>query len=232
MLDESESRHLTQVLRAQPNDEILVFDDSGSEWKALVSQVNSSMNVQVCLTEPVRRRLARQYRLLIAQAIPQRGKMDFISEKAGELGVDVLIPMVTERTIVKMTSEQETKVIARWQKIAREAVKQSHSQNVTEISDFETLDSILKQSNNRLVVMLDPSANNTFEEFTDRLKELILRKQFNELLIVIGPEGGFSKRELEMAHQEKVNLISLGDNILKTDTAFVAIASAIKMRFS
>ena len=126
-LGEEESHHLKKVLRLKEGDSCLVFDSAGNEWLGKVVKNSGKKSAQVQLLEPTRNHNAVECELVIAQAIPQRSKMDVIVEKAAELGIPTLIPMISERTVVRIKKEDEPKVLARWAKIVSGARKQSCS---------------------------------------------------------------------------------------------------------
>ncbi len=229
LLDPDESHHLRHVLRLETRDHCLVFDREGNEWSGKVSGFSKSGQAEIELLNPMKRASASPIELVIAQAIPQRSKMDEIVEKAAELGVHQVVPLVTERTIVRIKKEDEAKVMARWSKIVQIAQKQCHSHVPTEVVkpvSFEKfLDSIEDRS---LAFIFDPIAENGLRETLENLRQKIKNKTSVTITALIGPEGGFSEKEFKSAVSKGIQPVLLGETLLKTDTAFVTIASAFQ----
>jgi 16S rRNA (uracil1498-N3)-methyltransferase len=152
--------------------------------------------------------------------------MDFIVQKATELGVSSIVPFITERTIVKVKDEE--KRVSRWQKIAKEAAMQSNRPDIPLIEQVRPF--------RDFIFSLDPGPRNLllfpWEEGIQPIKE-VLRAQPNveNIIVLIGPEGGFSQAEADMAKEKGFQLVSLGPNILRTETAAVAALCMIAYEF-
>jgi 16S rRNA (uracil1498-N3)-methyltransferase len=213
-------RHIATVLRMKPGDELLLCDGQGTEYFARITQVNKS-EIGAEITGQSKRE-PRFPRIVLGQGLPKFDKMDWIAQKATELGVASIVPIVTERTIVKVRDEE--KRVSRWQKIAREAAMQSNRPDIPVVEKIQTygryLDTLTTDSE---TLLLFP-----WEEGTQPIKDVLRRRRdIKKIVVLIGPEGGFSSKEAELAKGKGFHLVSLGQNILRTETAAIAALSMI-----
>ena len=150
--------------------------------------------------------------------------MDLIIQKATELGVKEIIPVITNRTIVKINDKnKENKKIDRWQKIALEASKQCRRGVVPKISEIITFDEMLLRLNAEENIIV-PYEN----EKSITMKNILKNVSGNSINIIIGPEGGFEDLEIEKLSEIKSSIVTLGPRILRTETAgFTAISIAM-----
>jgi 16S rRNA (uracil1498-N3)-methyltransferase len=236
-------RHIATVLRMRTGDELLLCDGKGTEYQATISQVTRSE-----ITAEVKAQVKREIslpRITLGQALPKSDKMDWIVQKATELGVATIVPLVTERTIVKIKDEE--KRIARWQKIAREAAMQSNRPDIPAIARVVSFTDFLRtgsthahhheqQSNDPNAACPRTSLSGEhqtllllpWEEGTVPLKTILRSDHGMEnIIVLIGPEGGFSLPEAEMAKGKGFHLVSLGPNVLRTETAAIAVLSMV-----
>jgi len=213
-------RHIAMVLRMKTGDELLLCDGEGTEYQTTIAQVGKSE-----ITADVKARSKRELRyprVILCQGLPKSDKMDWIVQKATELGVASITPLVTERTIVKIRDEE--KRISRWQKIAREAAMQSNRPDIPTIGRIVSYKDLLRNLNAELTTLLLLP----WEEGTEPIKNVLRRNPNRKnIIVLIGPEGGFSAQEVEMAKEKGFHLVSLGQNILRTETAAVAVLSMI-----
>jgi 16S rRNA (uracil1498-N3)-methyltransferase len=204
--------------------ELLLCDGAGSEYSVKIAQVNKSD-----ITTEVKARSKREIRyplITLGQGLPKSDKMDWIVQKATELGVANIVPLLTERTIVKV--RDEGKRVARWQRIAREAAMQSNRPDISSIEHVVSYMDFLRTLNPepRMLLLLP------WEEGTEPIKNIFRRMSgMNRVIVLIGPEGGFSAHEAEAAQGKGFHLVSLGPNILRTETAAIAVLSMIGYEF-
>ncbi|MBI4397856.1 MAG: 16S rRNA (uracil(1498)-N(3))-methyltransferase [Candidatus Omnitrophica bacterium] len=233
-LSPEESRHAIGVLRLKEGNKIFVFDATGNEFEARISTIQSKNQVQVEL-------LAKQFfepasiELLVAQGFLQKHKMDWIVEKACEIGVGELIPLETEFSMMHLSSEAFRKVKNRWHKILLGAAKQSGNVRMSRLADVTDFDSFLENLPGYEKAFLFHSGKDAeinvypaFEEVRALIQKRKEKKPFR-LLIFIGPEGGFSKNEVESAKQKGIRSVGLGKNILRAETAFAVISGWFKI---
>ncbi|MBI3307305.1 MAG: 16S rRNA (uracil(1498)-N(3))-methyltransferase [Candidatus Omnitrophica bacterium] len=237
-LPASETHHLRHILRLKPGDRCLITDGFGKQVEARIENFSEDdktlMTILECENPAKGKSSAPSSSLFIriCQALPQRGKMDEMIEKAQELGADEIWPMETSRTVVKMSRDNSAKVLARWNKIAREAVKQSGSCELVKISEPKKLEQILKEiPKEEKVALFHPGAEALPFQNWIKLMEKISPKK---VTLFLGPEGGFSESEIAAVRSGRTasaNVVSLGENILKADTAFLAVISALRLLY-
>jgi 16S rRNA (uracil1498-N3)-methyltransferase len=215
-----DARKLVTVLRRQSGDRVRVVDGTGAEFRARLEV--DGKTVHALLDSPLDRAAAEtRGRIVLAQAIPKGQKMDFIVEKATELGVAAIIPLRSDRVAGERTGEHKQE---RWQRIARSAAQ---------------------QAGRSLVPVIEPvldwqSLREAFVEYDrvyipwERAGGVALRDHFEaqaaaagSILIVIGPEGGFSDVEVDLAQAGGALPISLGARILRTETAALVVLAAL-----
>jgi 16S rRNA (uracil1498-N3)-methyltransferase len=213
-------RHIRTVLRKRPGDTLLLLDGEGTEYTATIVRMEKS-EIYAEIASVVKK-VIRQPLITLGQGLPKSDKMDWIVQKATELGVSAIVPLITERTIVK--AKDEGKRLSRWRKIAREAAMQSNRPDIPRIGDIKIFhDFIMTLDPGPMTLLLFP-----WEEGTEPIKNVLRQKTgVRNIIVLIGPEGGFSSVEAEMAKEKGFHLVSLGPNILRTETAAVAVLSMI-----
>jgi len=213
-------RHIGTVLRMAPGEQLVLCDGKGTEYTAELKQVSRAEIIAEIVSES--KRELPLPRVTLGQGLPKFDKMDWIVQKATELGVAELVPLKTERTIVKLKDEE--KRVTRWQKIAREAAMQSNRVNIPRIKHLQSFrDFIMTPDPCPLTLKLFP-----WEEGTQPIKAVLRSSQnTDKIVVLIGPEGGFSSAEADLAKGKGFHLVSLGPNILRTETAAVAALSMI-----
>jgi len=229
ILSLSESRHLRQILRLKPGDACLVTDGSGQEAEAEVCDF--SLKGEATLKIRTSRQPLSDTACFI-RALPAltKGKMDFLVEKAQELGVNAFRPVMTARSEMKFNRETQERVVTRWQKKAREAAKQSGSLRLMEIGSVLSLRDVLGEiPAEESAVIFHPS--NESIPFSVWVQELAAKQDSKlRLNLFFGPEGGFDEKELEAAKKQSPSLIlvNLGPSILRVETAYVGVLAAVR----
>jgi 16S rRNA (uracil1498-N3)-methyltransferase len=221
-------RHIVTVLRMETGDELLLCDGKGAEYSVEIVQVDKSE-----IITDVRARSKREIRypfITLGQGLPKSDKMDWIVQKATELGVATIVPLVTERTIVKIRDEE--KRVARWQKICREAAMQSNRAYIPVVGRIVSFNDFLQTPNDSTELVEVPEPETLlllpWEEGTVPLKRILRANPgITNIVVLIGPEGGFSAQEAEKAKEKGFHAVSLGQNILRTETAAIAALSMI-----
>jgi len=227
-LSRQETHHLRDVLRLKSGSVCTVIDAGGREWRAKVTEFSRDRLARLELDARLEMSCSSPFRLWIGQGIPKRVRMDWIVAKAAELGVYRLIPIASERSVLS-GAEAFARVAKRWERIVQEARKQSGSAVKTEVSAPCLLKSFLGEAEKiDLRYFFQPSRGRLFSEMLAALRE---KKNapagLADVAVLIGPEGGFSERECQEAAARGMKSVRLNGSVLKSDTAFVAIASAI-----
>ncbi|MDR7335175.1 16S rRNA (uracil(1498)-N(3))-methyltransferase [Roseateles asaccharophilus] len=210
------ARHV-QVLRLQPGDALTLFDGSGPEWQAEVTAMGRS-EVRVRLLEPTQpqRELARA--ITLAVVMPANDRMDFLVEKATELGAAALQPLVAERSVLRLAGERADKKRAHWQGVAIAAAEQSGRTVPTHIAPVMPLSAWL--------AALPPAGDDEWRGLlSPRAAQPLAAFAQQRALFLSGSEGGLSDAEEDAARARGFAAVSLGPRILRADTAPLAVLS-------
>jgi len=217
-------KYLKQVMRLKNGDRINIFDGFGREFEAIIKGF-STKTVLIELGKIIPT-ADKKIRITLAQAIPKAGKLDAIVKSTAELGADVIIPFDASRSVGRIADEKISLKVARWQKIAGEAARSSHSSHIAKVSNVSSFADMIALASGdtlRLFFWEEESQKTIKDIFTDET-----RATTKDFFIVVGPEGGFSKDEVLMAKDAGFISVSLGKQILKVETAAAAIISIIQ----
>ncbi|WP_457352321.1 16S rRNA (uracil(1498)-N(3))-methyltransferase [Roseateles sp. P5_D6] len=209
------ARHV-QVLRLQPGDALTLFDGSGPEWQAEVTAMGrSEVRVRLLTAERPQRELARA--VTLAVVMPANDRMDFLVEKATELGAAAIQPLMSERSVLRLNGERADKKRAHWQGVAVAAAEQSGRTVPTRIEPVQTLATwlaALPDRDDEWRGLLSPRAAEPVAAFPQK-----------RALFLSGPEGGFSDAEEDAARARGFAAVTLGPRVLRADTAPLAVLS-------
>jgi 16S rRNA (uracil1498-N3)-methyltransferase len=224
--DAEQLHHMLNVLRLKPDDEVALFDSAGSEYLVVVREISRKEAVMdIKIWKPLRN---RKLKIVIACAIPKKSKMDDVIDKLTQLDVDEIIPLETERVVVKLVetdSAAESRRV-RWEKIARSAAEQSRRNTLPIISQVMNFTDVLASSKEYDLKLIPELTGNA-----QHLKEVLEFSQPGSVLVLIGPEGDFTPEEVNLATGSGFIPISLGETVLRVETAAIAVASYLKFVF-
>ncbi len=223
-LENEDLKHLRQVLRLEPGDSIRVFDGSGMEYEATLLTVDKNKATARILrsfqsdTEP-------KTHVTLFQGLPKGEKMELIIQKAVELGVYRIVPVITQRSVVQLDKKDREKKAERWSRIAREAAKQCRRAYVPQIDPPMDFKEAIANCGEYDAALL-------FYENEEKkcLKELLKCYNINkikDIVLLIGPEGGFSDQEVEECVLSGFTVAGLGKRILRTETAAISALSIL-----
>ena len=216
-----DAKHLKTILRAQPGDKISVVTES-KEYIAEIMEVNKE-SIICSLIKEITTNNETKINLALCQGIPKQTKMETIIQQNVELGVKNFIPLITERTVVKLNEkDREQKKLDRWRKIARESAKQSKRNIIPTVENITTVKELIEKLKNEDALVLVP-----YELEEVKLLKEVLTEPKQNYYIVIGPEGGFDITEIEMFQEIGAHIVTLGKRILRTETAGVVTASVV-----
>lgn len=223
LTDASSIHHLIRVVRHKKGDTVIIFDQRGFEYSAEIEEI-SSKNIKLKIREKFENAPGNKIMLSIACAIPKKTKMDDIVDKLTQLGVERIIPLRTERVIVKFDPVKAEAKLKRWKKIVQEALRQSQRASMTLLAPITDIRDLLNAS-----VDYDLKLIPTLSGERKPLKTVMMNQSAKNILVLIGPEGDFSQEEIKLAIGAGCIPISLGKSVLRVDTAAVSAASFIKL---
>ena len=225
-IDSSESHHIIHVKRLKIGDSIIVFNGTGDEFEAKIEDIEDNrVNVRINQQKTISKENIVE--IDIAFAIPKGKRSHLLIQKCTELGVHKLIPINYARSVVKLKDDCSVK-IEKWQKIAIEASKQCGRNTITEIGNVVDFDNILNTSDSYDLPLFACSQSDS-----DNLKNTLQEHpKPNNILSFIGPEGGFTSNEIETAKRAGCKFVSLGSQILRVETAAIAVSAILSYHYS
>lgn len=218
-----EVNHIRNVMRLKPGEEISVsIGGDGKEYRyGIESYTEDSVLCRLRFVKD--KEVELPVKVLLFQGLPKADKMDLIVQKAVELGAAEIIPVSMERCVVKLDAGKAAKKTARWQTIAESAASQSRRSIIPRVlapmSMREAVEYAKEQTEVRVIPYELQEDDGSVKQYLERLKE------GQSVSIFIGPEGGFTPAEVELAKEAGIRPISLGRRILRTETAGLAILS-------
>lgn len=217
----SDARHLKTILRAEIGSIISVVTES-NEFNAEIIEINKE-DVVCEIIEEINRNNETKINITLCQGIPKQTKMETIIQQNVELGIKSFIPLITERTVVKLNDkEREQKKLERWRKIAKESSKQSKRNIIPTVEDIVTVKELVERLKNENAEIIVP-----YELEDMKILKDVLSQPKDNYYIIIGPEGGFDIKEIEMFQEIGAQIVTLGKRILRTETAGIVAASVV-----
>jgi len=217
LLEEGPSHHLSKVLRMTPGGELELFDGRGGSYRARIEeQYKKQLRLSIGAFDPRERESPLDLELGIG--ISRGERMDWVVQKATELGVTRISPLFTERTEVKLRGERLSKKLARWQQLAISACEQCQRNRLPQIAAPMELSDWLAQNQSQWRLVLHHR----------EAEGLPRQASVQSLSLLIGPEGGLSESEIASARQWQFRPLTLGPRVLRTETAHVAAISLVQ----
>ena len=217
-----EIHHIKDVLRLNKGSLIQIFNGTSEEADALIEQIRE--DAVVVRVKAVRKNERDQAKIILACAPPKKGKFEFIIEKCTELGVDEIIPLKTKRSEVVFDADRMAGKLGRFEAVAVNAAKQSKRSQVPHIYPMTALPQVLQT--------LDPNGIHLFPSLHDHpqhMADVLLKADKQRpVTLFIGPEGDFTPDELDLAVKHGCVPVSLGDTVLKVETAAIAAVALVK----
>lgn len=218
-IEGEEFAHLTHVMRKRVGDTFTVVDGKGSAYDAIMESIEKD---RALCTIRKHQRMAREPRIDVTLAVSllkNSSNFDFLVEKTVEIGVNTIIPLLTERTIPRHARTD------RWQKIALAAMKQSGRCVLPEVHPLTSLNDVLSSTRHYGLRLVPHEKTDT-----RHIAEVLEPDDFISVLICIGPEGGFTHDEIDAASRSGFVPVSLGPRRLRTETAAIVASSSVLLR--
>jgi len=222
--DPQDVNHIRNVLRMKKGEKVsLCCEAKGKEYICSIEEIESDI-VKAAIIDINGESRELPVKITLFQGLPKSDKMEFIIQKAVELGVAEIVPMATKRAVVKLDAKKAAKKVSRWNTIALSAAKQAKRGIIPEVREVRNFKDILEEVQD-IEFMLVP-----YEEAKgmQASKELISQAKGKKSIgIIIGPEGGFEKEEIEQLKAAGGQTMSLGKRILRTETAGMTVLSIL-----
>ncbi|WMJ88617.1 16S rRNA (uracil(1498)-N(3))-methyltransferase [Anaerocolumna sp. MB42-C2] len=223
----SDVNHIKNVLRMTPGDKIIICNGQGKDFYCIIKDESGSQ-ITTEIQEVIDTDTELGGKLYLFQGIPKKDKMELIIQKAVELGVYEIIPVMTKRTVVKLEDKRkELKKLERWQSISASAAKQSGRGIIPKVTDTFTMKEAVSYAKN-LDCKVIPYEK--ADDITNTRKIIESIKSNHSVGIFIGPEGGFEEQEIEQARNAGIIPITLGRRILRTETAGLAVLAMLMLQ--
>jgi 16S rRNA (uracil1498-N3)-methyltransferase len=224
-LPDALAHHALRVLRLRDGDALVLFDGRGGQYPATLSIDGRAGFAQLGAHDP--REAELPGRIVLAQAIASGDKMDWVVEKAVEVGAHAIQPLAAARSVLRLSGDRLEKRVQHWQRIAVAACEQCGRNRIPHVAAPVTPEQWLARApNDGLRLLCDPDAES-------RMTDLLAGMGSDlpaHIELLVGPEGGWAPEEYEAAKRSKVQMVRFGDRILRTETAGAALISALSAK--
>jgi len=219
ILAEEAAHHISRVLRLRTGHPLILFNGRGGEYDAEISRIDKR-SVEVLISQHREGDNESPLHITLVQGISRGQKMDFILQKAVELGVNRIVPVMTEHGNVHLDKERQQKKIEHWNSIIISACEQCGRNKIPELSTPLAFDQWLSIDSGVTRLIMHPERGKNLSKVS---------KATGDITLLVGPEGGFSDNEIKKACGADYQIINIGPRILRTETAALAAISACQM---
>ena len=219
----AELDHLRRVLRLRPGDRITLFDDAGWEHEAVIRSLGAHLG-EVAIERSYRAERDSPLAITLGLGLTKGEKMDFVVEKATELGVQTIAPLVSQFAVPKLDERKIAQRTERWQKIALSAAKQCGRTRIPEVCPLVDFHDFIKQPHTEALKLLFWEKEQ--QQTLDQVHAQVMRA--GAVTLMIGPEGGFSAAEASAALEQGFVTVGLGRRILRAETAAVTALALVQ----
>jgi 16S rRNA (uracil1498-N3)-methyltransferase len=221
-IEGDEVRHIRKVLRLKAGDEVVVFDGSAKEYEGTIIEEGSA-SVVIAVQNVLSSKSESPLEIALAQSLLKGEKMDYLIQKATELGVNRIIPFFSSRTIPLLEESRRLKRYDRWKRIAVEASKQCGRGVVPKIEPLQDYSEMVQTANQDSLRLI------LWEKEGARLKGVLTgSKEKKKIFFIIGPEGGLTQEEVKHAQREGFIHVNLGRRILRSETSSLCLLSILQ----
>ncbi len=221
-IEGDEVRHIRRVLRLRAGDEITVFDGSAKEYEGIIVSEGPS-SVVISIQDILSSKRESPLEITLAQSLLKGEKMDYLIQKTTELGVKRIIPFFSSRSIPLLERSKKLERYRRWERIAIEASKQCGRGMIPRIEPIQDYSEMLQNIPEGFLRLI------LWEKQGAKLKEVLEGlKEEAKIFFIVGPEGGLSQQEVELAKQKAFASVTLGKRILRSETASLCLLSILQ----
>lgn len=217
-LPEAVARHL-QVLRMNPGDPLVLFNGTGGEYRAALASLGKK-NASATVEGFDAREAELPFAVTLAQGLPEGSKMDWIVEKAVELGVAAIAPLAAQRSVVRLAGERAEKRHGHWEGIVVAASEQCGRNRLAQVAPVADFNRWTAAPCSARRILLSPRATQSLAAWAAGVAP-------HDVCIMVGPEGGFSDQEEDLALAHGALALSMGPRVLRTETAGLAALAAL-----
>lgn len=226
-IDGSDVNHIKNVLRMKPKEQIRISNQKDKYYLCEISQITEEY-VEANIIQDNIRSTELQEKLFLFMGLVKGEKMEMIIQKAVELGVYEIIPMEMKNSVVKLDQKKAAQKTQRWQMIAQSAAKQSKRLQIPTVLEPMPYVKAIEYAKKCDVVLVPYEAANGMKDTFEVLKKIEIG---NTVAVFIGPEGGFDDKEIRLAQEHNMSVISLGSRILRAETAAITSLSMLMLHF-
>jgi len=223
-LSADEAKHLREVLRLKPGDQVFVFDGAGNEFRCTIQQAKrdeATLGIIEAVAPPSPE---SPVPITLAVALLKGEKFDLVVQKATELGVASIIPVMTRHADIQLRDSNDAeKRVVRWRRIALEAAKQCGRAKIPEVTEPKTFATVVSDKSESLLVL--------FSERGGESLSTILADPLQPVVALVGSEGGWSDEEIETAKSEGWKVVTLGGRVLRAETAAITVTVLLQNMF-
>ena len=225
IIDDFAAHHMLKVMRLKTNDQLILFNGDGSDFTGQVIRI-SKRQVEVSIKSKKNIKNESNLKVILLQALTSSEKMDLIIQKTTELGISEIQPIVCERSVVKIKNEKIEKKLLHWRQVSIAACEQCGRAEIPTIYKPVNIIKYLEkisESDKTTKIILSPEATKSLNNSTPKIKQ--------DIKVLIGPEGDFTKQELDFSIQKGFSPIKIGPRILRTETAPMCILSILQYKY-
>lgn len=225
--EKEDIKHILNVLRYRIKDELILVDENEFTYKVIITAIQKD-SIATKVVEKFKSCRKLNLNITLSQSILKASAQDILIQKATELGVKTIVPIVSRYTVVKLDNKKDMEQkIKRWQKIAFESCKQCERLDIPVVADIISLENLLKNIDDYdlCVVCVERHAEMSIKEFL-KLNKPSVSENFR-ILVIVGPEGGWSDEEINSFKQKGLKTLTLGNLIFRAETAAVNVLSDI-----
>ena len=220
-----EAHHIRDVIRLKPNDRFIGLDGQGFQYTCRINKIDKN-KIEAAIEHTQKSKL-KIPNVVLACSIPKLARMDYIVQKAAELGAKSLIPMHTDRTMVKLDKQKADLKLKRWERIAKESSKQCGRDEILKVTEHKDFSEVIEDSIDYKTKLIPCLCDKT-----KPIKGALSKLRPASIMILIGPEGDFTLAEIDLAINAGFTPVSLGPLVLRVDTAAIFTLSAVMYELS
>jgi 16S rRNA (uracil1498-N3)-methyltransferase len=220
----AEAKHIARVLRMGPGDRLILMDGDGKRFQGIIESI-SSREVRVRLEKSLPKPPSSPVEITLCQAILKSRPMDYLVQKTSELGVDLILPFISERTVIRLDKGRLANKMTHWREIAYNAAKQSNRRKPVEIGSICVFKELIAELEGRKALKVVLWEEEEKRDLRGLFESYPREKKF---VGIVGPEGGFDQSEIATANAAGFTPVSFGNRILRSETAAIAMVSVVQ----